>query len=390
MRARPGAGPIAALLLCSIVATACVTFAPRSREAGPRAQVVPGVPLGRFGPDRCGAGALSGVLNALGDPVTVETLDTALPKTHGGGVLSVDLLLQARQRGFDARLVRGSAEAVREAVGKGRPSILMLRVLQAPGTAVDLFHYVIADGVDPEQDLVRLHFGDGAARWVRFARIERAWAATGHSLLLIGPRSDPARGEEELLAHAVALESGGRIDEAISEYRRVLAADPEWAVAWTDLGNAESRAGNRREAEEAYRHALSLDPAAADALNNLAWLLLEEGVRLAEAEDLARRAVALGVSPPDAALDTLGRVLLARGACREASDVFRRAVGGLSPEREAARPSLLAGLGIALRDCGDAAGARSAIEAARTAHPDEATSRALDDLEASLREPHSP
>ena len=41
--------------------------------------------------------------------------------------------LAARARGFDSRLVPGTARDVRDAVRAGRPAILMLRVLDANG-----------------------------------------------------------------------------------------------------------------------------------------------------------------------------------------------------------------------------------------------------------------
>ena len=301
---------LAATALLSAAAFAgCATFAPRSRPPGPGALVVESVPLRAFGTERCGAGALSAVLNALGDPVTLEALDAELPKAPGGGVLSVDLLLAARARGFEARLVPGSAGEIRDVVRAGRPAILMLRVLDAPGASHDLHHYVVADGVDVEKGLFRIQFGDGKGRWTPLDPLERAWAADGHALLLVGPRRAPRAGGTERLNRAVALESAGRIDEAIAAYRGVVEEQPDWALAWSDLGNALSRSGRTTEAEAAYRRAIAIDPANRDALNNLAWLLLEEGARLDEAESLARRALEAGGPDEDLVRDTLERIL---------------------------------------------------------------------------------
>ena len=66
----------------------------------------------------------------------------------------------------------------------------------------------------------------------------------------------------------------------------------------------------------AARSAISRDDP--DALNNLAWLLLQEGSRLEEAEGLARDAARR--KGPDRALilDTLARIQSARGRCAEA------------------------------------------------------------------------
>ena len=60
----------------------------------------------KWGIESCGAGSLSTVLQHYGEPTALETWDATLPKTRGG-VLTIDMLLAARQKGFDARLVTG-------------------------------------------------------------------------------------------------------------------------------------------------------------------------------------------------------------------------------------------------------------------------------------------
>jgi Flp pilus assembly protein TadD len=82
--------------------------------------------------------------------------------------------------------------------------------------------------------------------------------------------------------------------------------------AWVNLGNVSSSSGDREEAERAYRKALTLAPVDRDALNNLAWLLLEEGTRLEEAEALASKAAEQPGPDQPAALDTLSRIRQAR------------------------------------------------------------------------------
>jgi tetratricopeptide (TPR) repeat protein len=320
----------------------CLTLPPRSRAHGSGATVLEGVPVREFGVDRCGAGSLSAVLNYFGDPISMEELDSALPKASNNGVLSIDMLLAARRRGFEARLVEGSPELLTETLLAERPAILMLRLLNAPGLDGDYFHYVIADGVDPDRGLYRLQFGDGRQRWAPLEGLERAWKGTDHALLLVESPAEArsaaapdtpvaSRAAPSALAYGMALEEAGRSDEAAAVYRDVLDREAETARAWTNLGNAEGAQGRTAEAEAAYRRALALDPAHRDALNNLAWLLLEEGRRLEEAEELAARAVAAGGPDPHLALDTLARVQAARGRCSEAAESARRAVERTPP-----------------------------------------------------------
>ncbi len=304
------------------------------------------MPVRSFGEDLCGPGSLAVVLNTLGDPVTPEELDQALPKARGGGVLSVDLLLAARRRGFDAGLVAGSAAVIRTEVLAGRPSILMLRLLDLPGVLKDVFHYVVGDGLDTERGLFRFQFGDGTVRWATLPSLEKSWAAAGHALLLVRPK--PVTLLE--LHRAVGLEEAGRLDEAEALYRSVLAVRPDWALAWTDLGNAQVKRGLSAEAEKAYREALRIAPESDDALNNLACLLLQEGSRLEEAEALAQRAAAVPGPDRHEALDTLGRVQLARRHCGEAAVTFGEAlaVEGLP---EDTRHELQSGLDEARNRC---------------------------------------
>jgi len=279
------------------------------------------VPVRAFANDQCGPGSLSVVLNALGDAVSEEDLAASLPRAPGGGVLSVDLLLVARQRGFSASLVTGDEDAVRHEIQEGRPVILMLRMLNAPGRGRDIYHYVVVDGHDPRRALFRFQFGDGKARWAGLDQLDGAWNGGGHAMVTVS--APPA------LAHmraAVELERAGRLNEAAERYTQVLEASPEPLRAWVNLGNVEARRGRPQDAERAYRRALSISPDDADALNNLAWLLLQEGSRLEEAEALARDAASR--RGPDRALilDTLAQIQSARGRCADADATYAEAL----------------------------------------------------------------
>jgi Flp pilus assembly protein TadD len=337
-----------ALLALLLAVPGCVTLAPPSRAPSAEAHVLEQVPVRAFGEDRCGPGSLSLVLSAAGDLVSEAELAATIPRAPGGGVLSVDLLLAARQRGFDASLLAGDEDAVRREVEGGRPAILMLRLLDAPGTSRDVYHYTVVDGFDPGRHLFRLQFGDGKVRWTALDRLEGSWKAAGHALLVVRP------GLEASLRRGVEQEESGRFAEAAAIYREALGAHPESSRAWVNLGNCEARLGRPADAETAYRRALEASPDHGDALNNLAWLLLEEGTRLEEAESLARRAVE--AAGPDRALaqDTLGRVQLARGRCADAVRTFEQALEaspGASDPSDRGRAALREGLLSARQAC---------------------------------------
>ena len=330
-----------------------------------------GVPVRSFGFKSCGAGSLSAVLGYYGEPVTLEELDALLPKGRNDGVLTLDLILEARRRGYDARMVEATPELVTRELLEGRPVILMLQVMNAPGKQRDLFHYIVVEGVEPAKGVVRVQLGDGKSRWTTFERLDRAWRYAKRTALLIAPGGPEAQraAAQNSLRYAVALEAAGRAGEAVALYRALLEDDPGSVLLWTNLGNAEAGRGEPALAEAAYRRAVELDPTNADALNNLAWLLLEQPDRLAEAEELARRAATAGGPDPHLALDTLGRILRARGLCKEAAEVFTEALNA-APAAAAGREWLTLGKGLALRDCNDPAWRQTLGELSAAADPE--------------------
>ena len=132
------------------------------------------------------------------------------------------------------------------------------------------------------------------------------------------------------LARGLAFEGQGRLEEAAAVYGRVLVVRPESVRAWVNLGNVAADLEQRQESETAYRRALEIAPDDQGALNNLAWLLLTGRTRLKEAEALATQAVLQPGAERPLALDTLGRIQLARGRCAEAAAAFREALAAAS------------------------------------------------------------
>ncbi|HEY0593638.1 MAG TPA: tetratricopeptide repeat protein [Thermoanaerobaculia bacterium] len=308
------------ILPLALLAVSCITIRPRSARPTDAAIVVENIPVERWGDNTCGSGALAAVLTHYGDEATEAELNEALPKGKHGGVVSVDLLLETRRRGFDAQLVRGDAQMIVDRLRDGKPSILMLQVVDMPGNERDFYHYVVADGLDPDQGLVRFQFGDGKGRWIPIEKLEEPWKGAGYGTILIDPLT-----LESGLRRAVLLEEKGSLAEAIVEYETLLRRYPEAATAWINLGNVQTKAGAVDQAEASYRKALQIDPKDRDALNNLAWLLLTKD-RAAEAEPLARAAVAAGGPDPHVALDTLGHILAALGKCAEARAAYGAAL----------------------------------------------------------------
>jgi len=82
---------------------------------------------------------------------------------------------------------------------------------------------------------------------------------------------------QNLIGAARAAMNAGRLDEARMAYQRAIAATPDSAVLYRELGMVERRSGNAAAALEQFNHAIVLDPADAIALGQAGELLEERG-----------------------------------------------------------------------------------------------------------------
>jgi Flp pilus assembly protein TadD len=362
------------LLLAPLLLTSCLTIRPRSQRPSSEAVVVQNVPVRVWGDNTCGSAALSSVLNHFGDPVTEDQLNATLDKGLHGGVVTVDLLLEARRRGFDAKLVPGSEALLAQSIQNGTPVILLLRVIDLPGRRGDFFHYVVADGYDASTSLFRTQFGDGKSRWIHLRSIERNWRAGGRATLLVSGKSATASTTAETLRRAVDLEERGERAAAIAIYRDLLQRENS-ALVWTNLANALAAEGSTAEAASAYEKAIALEESR-DALNNYAWLLYQQK-KYDEAKSIALRAVAAKGPDAWAAQETLAEILAARNECAASVEAYRAAFDAVPTQEPGRKASMLLGMARAQRACGNAEQARQTLNLALQLQPDAATAQAI-------------
>jgi Tfp pilus assembly protein PilF len=154
-----------------------------------------------------------------------------------------------------------------------------------------------------------------------------------------------------------ALQDGHRRDDAILHYRRAIAADPEYAPAYSNLGMALHEESRIDEAEESYRHALELQPEFATAHYNYANLLLDRGDPAAALHHFEQ---AMQKEPPSADVHNNFAIALAStGRIDEALGEFRRAI-----DLDPASPKAYRNLGDTLASQGRWADAISALRKA--------------------------
>jgi tetratricopeptide (TPR) repeat protein len=170
------------------------------------------------------------------------------------------------------------------------------------------------------------------------------------------------------LAVAAAYHRQGKLREAEALYREWLAADPNCAEGYNDLGNVLCDAGRAEEAIPLYRQAIAINSNYVPAYNNLGTALRDRG-RVEEAVDAYHSALRSSRNIPEV-FNNLGVALTELGRLDEALSAYRRAIGMRSDYADAH-----SNFGIALYARGDAAGAVSACSKAVELDPDSTKAR---------------
>jgi tetratricopeptide (TPR) repeat protein len=116
---------------------------------------------------------------------------------------------------------------------------------------------------------------------------------------------------------ASALNAGGNRTKAIEVLESLTRAFPKDTVSQLSLVDIYSKAGRKADAERTLRQILTIEPANADAMNYLGYMLAQRGEKLDEAIRLVNKALEL---EPDngAYLDSLGWAYFRKGDLNEA------------------------------------------------------------------------
>jgi hypothetical protein len=205
------------------------------------------------------------VLRHWGDRRVLVEEFAPLVDRDAGGIADDVLVEEVKRRGWQAALIDGSLERLRQSLTRGEPPILLIE--DRPG----FLHYVVFVGI--EADAVLLHDPTwGPARRLDIAEFQQQWKASGQWALVVRPGAVlPAKSP---VRNAAVATPSTACDHSLDEALRT--------IEQTGLDGAED-----------LLTAVSLQcPAESRPLSELA------GVRFArrdwaEAERLARRAVTL-------------------------------------------------------------------------------------------------
>lgn len=297
---------LAATLLAGCAAPQVAKLIERRPAGLPDAAEVAGTPFFAQEDYQCGPASLAAVLVYAGRAATPESLVPQVYLPGRKGSLQAEMLAGTRRHGLVAYRIAPRLESLLGEIAAGTPVL----VLQNLGLAwVPLWHYAVAIGYDLDARILILRSGVTRRLEMSLDTFERTWARSGYwAMLALPPERLPASAiEQTYVAAAAALE---RVDPAAARrsYEAALARWPQSLAAELGQGNASYATRDLAAAAAAYRRATVRHPASADAWNNLAQALIEQG-RRAEALAAARRAVALGGSRLRTYRETLEHIL---------------------------------------------------------------------------------
>jgi putative PEP-CTERM system TPR-repeat lipoprotein len=149
-----------------------------------------------------------------------------------------------------------------------------------------------------------------------------------------------------------------RLADARREFAELASRQTMPVAALTMIGMIYQMEGNPDAAREQYEKAVALDPNAAVAANNLAWIYAQKGENLDVALQLARSAVAAAPNTPEIS-DTLGWILYLKNLPELAVPPLARAV-----ELDPGQPAYHYHLGMAYARQGDTQRGRESLERA--------------------------
>ena len=157
----------------------------------------------------------------------------------------------------------------------------------------------------------------------------------------------------------------GRLDFARTELEKYVTTAPASVPGNTMLGTVLDMQGKKQEAKQRYNTALQVDPRAAVAANNLAWIDANtEGANLDVALQLAQTAKAQLPNQHEID-DTLGWIYYKKGMATRAIESFEN-----STLKQPTNAMYAYHLGLAYHKNGDTAKARTELERALKLKPD--------------------
>lgn len=237
-------------------------------------------------------------------------------------VLEEAVAAAARRQGVWVHAHYGTPAMLQERLAAGVP--VMVQFEQPPDRPGGAFLVVTAHHAS--RNMYRVLNARGEALDQPVPDLDRAWSGSRRWMMIA---CRPERGRWSLspfehLSRMQFYDGAARHDWADKDASQALLKGGRNPEVWVVLGARERNRGRAAAAEELWRRALAHEDTHVRAANNLAYLLAEQGQKLAEAEQLARGAVQLEPTNPRV-LHTLAYALQVQDRWAEALPWYEKA-----------------------------------------------------------------
>jgi hypothetical protein len=225
---------------------------------------------------QCGPAALATVLQTSGVPVTPDELVPLVFIPERGGSLQTEIIATARTFGRIPYVIEPAFAALLRELDAGRPVLILQNLGMSFAPA---WHYAVVVGYSSARKEIILRSGTTERLMQSGRTFVNTWRRSDYWGIVLLPADDIPDGidPQRFLRAVAAAESAQQYDLALPAYAAATTRWPDEPLAPLGIGNIHFAMGDADAAELWYRRVLEIEPQYAVGLNNLASVLIARG-----------------------------------------------------------------------------------------------------------------
>lgn len=158
------------------------------KESPENGAFIEGVPFFPQDTDMCGPAALASVIGYWGNQSASASMEGVAEKVYHErlkGTLPIDMLIYAKELGYEASYYRGTLDDIKKKVTEKTPLIIFI---DKGYKFYPRGHYIVVTGYNEKMRVVTAHSATNKNEPFSYERLLNAWSKTDYSTLLVRPR----------------------------------------------------------------------------------------------------------------------------------------------------------------------------------------------------------
>lgn len=181
-------------ILCSLIVTGCAVNIPLYQKGklnnGERF-IIENVPFITQKDDYCGPASLAMIFNFWGMDITQDEIAQEVYSPEMKGTLSIEMVLYAIQKGFEAEVYQGNLQNLKDRITAGFPLI----VSHKTNKGQERVHYLIVWGFDDNKELFYVHSGIKRNMAMGYQTFLKYWDWAENLTILVYPKDKAYRND---------------------------------------------------------------------------------------------------------------------------------------------------------------------------------------------------